>query len=167
MNEPEIPTLNRRLRDEFDRLNAERFGGAIGGYRLWFSRTAVRTHGCINFRLRKIMVSLPLYEQHGWDAVVETLLHEMTHALIHQEGGQSRHSKRFWEELLRRGGTRGKYDVAPKAAYVYACPTCAREFNRLRRLRNPGRYSCVRCDRRYNPLHRLYLKRELAAPAKG
>jgi predicted SprT family Zn-dependent metalloprotease len=155
--------LNLRLLEEYDHLNAERFSGELRDYKLRFSRNQVRTHGCINFRLKKITISLPMYEQHGWDAVVDTLLHEMTHGLLHQRGHHDRHTKLFYRELLARGGTRQKKDVKPKAAYVYACPTCGREFERIRRLKRPWARSCAKCDRRYNPRHRLYLKKDNTA----
>lgn len=158
-----MKTLTDRLRLEFDSLNAERFGGTIPPYKLRFSRTSVYTHGCINFRLGKISVSLPLYEEHGWEAVRQTLLHEMTHALLHLEGGHRRHTRRFWGELERRGGVRTRMDVKPRNPWVYACPTCQREIHRIRRFRNPGRLSCGRCDERFNPKHRLYLKSEKKA----
>jgi predicted SprT family Zn-dependent metalloprotease len=158
MPDPSSDELNTRLHREFDRLNIERFEGKIADHALRFSRNQVRTHGCINFRLRKITISLPMYEQHGWEAVVQTLLHEMTHALLHQEGRQDRHTRLFWRELEKRGGTREKKDVKPGAAYVYACPTCGREIERMRRIKRPWLRSCGRCDRRYNPRHRLYLK---------
>jgi predicted SprT family Zn-dependent metalloprotease len=155
-----IQQLEARLRAEFLRLNAERFGGELQEYRLVFSRNQVRTHGCINFRLRKITISAQMYEQHGWDAVVDTLLHEMTHGLLHQRGHHDRHTKLFYRELLARGGTRQKKLVKPKAAYIYACPTCGREFERMRKLKRPWARSCARCDKRYNPRHRLYLKKD-------
>ncbi|MFH0862685.1 MAG: SprT-like domain-containing protein [Candidatus Altiarchaeota archaeon] len=160
MEEPSIDELNLRIREEFARLNAERFGGELGEHSLRFSPNQVRTHGCINFRLRKITISLPMYEQHGWDAVVDTLLHEMTHALLHQRGSHDRHTKLFYRELIARGGTRQKKDVKPRKAYVYACPTCGREFERMRKLKRPWARSCAACDHRYNPRHRLYLKRD-------
>jgi predicted SprT family Zn-dependent metalloprotease len=158
MDEAGLAALNGRLGEEFARLNAERFGGELPPHMLRFSGRSVRTHGRINFGKREIMVSFPLYEQHGWEAVVNTLLHEMTHALVRQRGWRDGHSRRFWRELGERGGGRARYDVRPKKAYVYACPTCGREFERLRRLKRPWMYSCIRCDGRYNPRHRLYLK---------
>jgi len=152
--------LNARLMEEFDRLNRQRFGGAIEGHSVRFSRTSCRTHGSINFRRKSIRISMPMYEQHGWQAVVNTLLHEMTHALLHRQGAHGRHNKAFWGEFGRRGGVRDRLEVKPRAAFVYACSTCGAEFHRARRLRNPARYSCRRCDRKYNPLHGLYLKRD-------
>ena len=163
MTDADLNILTARLKDEFDRLNRERFGCELYDYRLRFSPNQVRTHGCINFRLRKITISLPMFEQHGWEAVVDTLLHEMTHALLHQRGHHDRHTKLFYRELLARGGTREKKDVNPKAAYVYACPTCGREFERMRKLKRPWARSCAYCDSRYNPKHRLYLKKDKAA----
>jgi predicted SprT family Zn-dependent metalloprotease len=160
MQDYAIEELNRRLREEYFRLNAECFGGELDEHLLRFSRNQVRTHGCINFRLKRITISLPLYEQYGWESVRQTLLHEMTHALLHQQGRSDRHTKLFYAELLKRGGTREKKLVKPKAAYVYACPTCGREIERIRRLKSPWRHSCGKCDKRYNPRHRLYLKRD-------
>ncbi|MFH1054748.1 MAG: SprT-like domain-containing protein [Candidatus Altiarchaeota archaeon] len=152
--------LTLRLRDEFARLNIERFGGLIQEHSVRFSRRSFRTHGSINFRRKQIRVSLQLYEQHGWEAVVQTLLHEMTHALLHQEGRRDRHTKLFWAEFKSRGGVRDKLEVKPVGGFVYACPTCGLEMHRLRKIRHPWRYSCRSCDRRYNPRHRLYLTEE-------
>jgi len=160
MDDLELTNLTERLRQEFDRLNNERFEGVLPAYRLKFSKRAVRTHGNIVFSDRLIRISLRLYLQFGWDAVVQTLLHEMTHAFIHSDGGRGRHGRRFWDEFRRRGGLKEKYDVMPERFHVYACPTCGQEIRRMRRLKRHWRFSCSKCDRKYNPNHRLYLKKE-------
>jgi len=160
MDKAELRGLALRLLQEFDRLNAERFGGVLPKHKLKFSRRAVRTHGCINLTDRVIRISLPMLEQHGWDAVSNTLLHEMTHAFLHLSSQGRAHGRRFWMELESRGGSRIKYDVSPRSCYVYACPTCGLEVPRLRRIKQPWRYSCSKCDSRYNPKHKLFLKRD-------
>jgi len=152
--------LNERLKEEFIRLNKERFDGEIEKYCVRFSKAAVKTHGSINMSRKTIRVSLQMLEQHGWDAVEQTLLHEMCHALIFQNGGQTSHSRRFWSEFEKRGGKRDRIDVKPKASYVYACPTCGVEIERMRRISQPWRYSCISCDKNYNLAHKLYLKRD-------
>jgi len=162
MNKKEFDDLNFRLKAEFARLNNERFDGVIEDYDVRFAKRSVRTHGSINFYRKAIRVSLPLFEQHGWELVIQTLIHEMTHALIHQQGGQARHSKRFWQEFKRRGGVRDRINVKPKTCYVYACPTCGEEFERLRKLKGLRSYSCSICDKEYNPQHKLYLKRDMS-----
>lgn len=159
MDKTEVNALTQRLKMEFDRLNLERFQGVLPHNKLRFSRTAARTHGRINFKTTEIMISLHMYEQFGWPAVENTLLHEMTHVLLHMQGRHDRHTKVFWQEFQRRGGIRDRIDVKPRNAHVYACPTCGTEIHRMRRLKRPWLYSCRRCDRRYNPKHRLYLKK--------
>lgn len=158
LDRKDIDGLEYRLYEEFHRLNRERFDGIILPHRLRFSCCSVRTHGRIELHKRKIMVSLLLYEQYGWNAVVQTLLHEMTHALIHQQGGQARHTKKFWLEFEKRGGIMERYDVKPKSTYVYACPSCEKEYERIKKLVKT--HSCSRCDKKYNPAYRLYLKRD-------
>lgn len=160
MDAETLEDLARKLTQEFHRLNRERFDGIIEDYGLRFSRRAVRTHGSVNYGKKEIMLSLPLYEQYGWNTVVNTLLHEMTHALIHQQGGQNRHTKRFWREFEKHGGVRDNIDVMPEKTHVYACTTCGREFSRMRKIRKLWKYSCIKCDRKYNPKHRLYLRGE-------
>jgi len=160
MEKADMQRLTGMLGKEFKKLNTERFGDEIEDYKLKFSNYSARTHGRISFQKKEIMISLPLFEQYGWEAVSQTLLHEMVHALIHQRGGHNRHTKRFWEEFRRRGGVRDRLEVKPRAAYVYACPTCDAEFERMRRIKRPWLYSCSFCSRGYNPLHRLYLKRD-------
>ncbi len=158
MHDDEIDDLTRVIILEFDRLNKERFDGLLPRYEIFLSGYAARTHGRINLSKRKIMLSLNLYEQHGWDALAMTLLHEMTHALIHELGGRPSHNKRFWAEYEKRGGVRDRIEVQPKSCYVYACPTCESEFRRMRRIKRPWLHSCPKCDRKYNLRHRLYLK---------
>ena len=165
MNKKELVTLTQRLEAEYHRLNTERFGGLLPAHRLRFSHTSARTHGRINFTTGKIMISLPMYEQYGWPAVENTLLHEMTHALLHMMGRHDRHTKLFWSEFKRRGGVRDRVDVKPRNAIVYACPTCDTEIHRMRRLKRPWMYSCRRCDKRYNPKHRLFLKQDRSQTA--
>lgn len=150
--------LDEKLRKEFDRLNIEKFSGQIERYELKFSEYSARTHGRINFKRMHIMISLPMLRQYGWDAVRQTLLHEMCHALIHQQGGHPRHTKRFWSEFQKRGGIRDRLCVKPQRAYVYACPTCDTEFERMRKIKKPWLYSCSRCDKGFNIRHRLYLR---------
>lgn len=144
----------------FESINNECFDSCIKPYKLKFSKYSARTHGRINFRKKEIMISHQMFMQYGWDAVWQTMLHEMCHAYIHQEGGQARHSKRFWNEFEKRGGIREKIYVKPKAAYVYACPTCGVEIERMKKIKKPYLYSCIKCDKNYNMRHRLYLKRD-------
>ncbi|MBU0762937.1 MAG: SprT-like domain-containing protein [Candidatus Altiarchaeota archaeon] len=153
-------TLIGLISREFDRLNTQHFGGSIPMYRFRISRYSARTHGRIDFSKREIMLSLNLYLQHGWDAVVQTLLHEMTHAYLHELGGRSNHTQRFWREFTKRGGVRDKIDVKPKSCYLYACSTCGAEYERMRCMKKPWLHSCPRCDKKYNPLHKLYLKKD-------
>ena len=160
MDEAGIEELTARLKAEFHRLNAKRFSGELDDYAPRLSRSSVRVHGSVNFRRKQIRISLPMYEQNGWGAVVNTLLHEMTHALLHKTGHPGRHTKLFWEEFKRRGGVRDRIDVQPQSCYIYACRTCGREIRRMRKLKRPWMYSCRRCDKRYNPRHRLYLKKD-------
>ncbi|HEX6819219.1 MAG TPA: hypothetical protein VF120_12655 [Ktedonobacterales bacterium] len=47
--------------------------------------------------------------------------------------------------------------------YVYACPSCDKEYLRVRRYTRP--VSCGRCDRHYNPAFLLELRKTLDADA--
>jgi hypothetical protein len=78
----------------------------------------------------------------------------MTHAYVMMNGGTDRHTKRFYRELLKRGGTRKSYDVKPRKAFLYRCPTCGNRTEYMKRL-TKQRLSCSLCDKDYNPLHRL------------
>jgi len=152
--------LSERLKQEYENLNREVFDGELDGYLVRWRKSSIHTHGSINLSRKVINVSLPLYEQFGWDAVTQTLIHELTHALIYQKGGQTRHTKRFWAEFEDRGGIREKYIVKPNTVYIYACCTCGSEIPRIRKLKKPFLYSCMKCDKNYNPKHRLYLQRD-------
>lgn len=47
--------------------------------------------------------------------------------------------------------------------FLYVCPTCGKEYRRVRRYPRP--VSCGACDRSYNPHHLLVLKAEVADEA--
>jgi len=159
--------IEERLADEYGILNRNSFGGKLPKYAIRLSRRAIHTHGSVNFQKREVMISEALFSQHGWEAVRQTLLHEMAHILIHKDGGHARHTKRFWEEFEKRGGVRDRLEVKPKSSYVYACSTCSREIYRSYKIKNPVNYSCLKCDKEYNPDHKLILKRDKGQTSIG
>ena len=147
-----------RLREEFDRLNAEHFGGKLTLPIIEFSLRK-SFGGYYQKREHRIVLSWQANQEYGWDETVNTFRHEIAH-IVHLH-----HRREFWELAHRLGVTRkyARHPLYPKAnkRLVYECPGCRRLIYRQRRLVNS---SCARCDKRYNPDFRFQLVGE-EAPA--
>ena len=146
-----------RLRDEFNRLNAEHFGDKLTLPSIEFSQRK-SFGGYYQKHEHRIVLSWQAYQEYGWDETVNTFRHEIAH-IVHLH-----HRREFWELAHRLGVTRkyARHPLYPKARkrLVYECPGCHRQIYRQRKLTNS---SCARCDKRYNPDYRFYLVREEAA----
>jgi predicted SprT family Zn-dependent metalloprotease len=103
----DLPYL-RRLRAEFQRVNAEFFDGALPEVPLFLSRRMERRNGHFSTRPLEIVISRRLCT-HAQDGEAEnTLRHEMIHLWQHRTGGKLGHGPDFrrWARVL---------DVHPRA----------------------------------------------------
>lgn len=96
-------------------------GFVVGGTTSWFSEinTRIEIEMNINFLLQK-----------DENEVIDTILHEIAHALDIQIRGESFHDK-IWKAIAQGIGCTGdrlyQGSLIPKGVqYVYACPKCGR-----------------------------------------
>jgi predicted SprT family Zn-dependent metalloprotease len=141
-----------RLWAEFHRLNHALFDGKLALSEIRLS-TRKQYGGYYHKGERRIVLSWPAYQEHGWDETLNTFRHEVAH-IVHPD-----HSPGFWALAERLGCTR-RHAMPPLARahaycrYVYECPVChARVFRRKRLVKA----SCGRCDAAFNPTFQLRL----------
>lgn len=146
---PDVDELQRR----FARYNTELFKSKLPEATIRWS-TRMRIAGTCHRHRALITLSRPYHERFP-DDVDDTLKHEMIH--LRYAG----HGPAFKREALRVGASihcREYEGIHPRARYIYACPTCWREFRRTK----PGELFCGRCSRgRLLPQYQLVLKREI------
>jgi predicted SprT family Zn-dependent metalloprotease len=105
-----------------------------------------------------IVISRHFLEQHGPDACVPILRHEIAHhAVHHTSAGRVRpHGREFRAAAARLGAPRyAPAFAAPRTVHGYRCPSCGWTVLRGRRLPRRRRYSCARCAPRYDDRYRL------------
>lgn len=109
---------------------------------------AVRRFGCTHFSTKTITLSKHLVELNEEPRVLNTILHEIAHALAGSGNGHNR----YWRNIARNIGCDGNrlYDssvvAAPKRKYTGTCPNCSRQVQRHRR----DKIACGTCCRKFN-----------------
>ena len=144
----------------YNKLNQQHFEGKLPPCQLELSRRLVRTAGKIWPKVRLIRLSLPYHEQYGLTELSNTILHEMIHLWLYEQGLPSGHTDRFRQKLAEVGlGERIRaLPVPPRPyRYLYRCPTCRREIQTRRKINS----SCGECDTVYNPRHKFKLVSQL------
>lgn len=115
---------------------------------------AVRRAGCTNFRYTRITLSRALTELWSEAEVLDTILHEIAHALVGLEHGHDWTWKRKCVEIGARP-VRCTPASAPKVPgkYVARCPSGHVTY----RTRKPSakRMSCGQCARHFDPRYLL------------
>ncbi|MGB7817670.1 MAG: SprT-like domain-containing protein [Ornithinibacter sp.] len=132
--------MGRRLLREHD----------LGGWTVVADRAKTRAGVC-RFSKRQIGLSAPLTTLHSEEEVLDTILHEIAHALV---GPQHGHDA-VWRAKARELGSSGQRCVpadAPRVPgdWVGRCPA----GHEKHRHRAPTRVmSCGTCSRRFDPDH--------------
>jgi predicted SprT family Zn-dependent metalloprotease len=107
--------------------------------------------GVCRFTTRQIGISAPITALHTEAEVIDTILHEIAHALV---GPQHGHDA-VWRAKARAIGCSGERCVSPESPrvpgdWVGRCPA----GHEKTRHRAPTRLmSCGRCSRRFDPTH--------------
>jgi predicted SprT family Zn-dependent metalloprotease len=124
----------------------ERHG--LSGWRLEVSARLKRTLGLCDYRRRSIRVNAFYAENNPEGVVLNTLRHEVAHALTPGHGHD-----RTWVAAVRLGCTASRVcDEAvllPAGRFHAVCPNCRRTYHKHRlRACQPGRrYYCLACGR--------------------
>lgn len=154
------PITTQLAQEFYNELNWQHFEGKLPGCRLEISARLTRTAGKIWPRLRLMRLSRSYHELYGTAELANTILHEMIHLWLHEQGLPSGHTALF-RQKLRQVGLDDRLRALPVPPrpfrYLYRCPTCRTEVQTRRKINS----SCGRCDRVYNPHHRFKLVRQL------
>lgn len=119
----------------------------LSGWRFGFSRS-VRQFGCCDFTKRIITISKVLTTLNEEARVLNTIRHEVAHALAGWKNGHNN----FWRQKAIELGCDGKrcYDskevTTVERPYIGKCPNCGYETKRYRRQRT----ACSNCCDKYN-----------------
>lgn len=140
------------------------------GWTFAFDR-AHRRIGCCTWRVGEAIVRRLSLSRHfafrlSWEALEDTVRHEIAHALDYETRGRSGHDD-VWKTLAVRCGARPErlHAAIPvdaeRARYVGTCPTCGGEYPFFRRLKRP--HACRRCcdwnnGGRYSEAYRLVIR---------
>jgi predicted SprT family Zn-dependent metalloprotease len=117
------------------------------GWKFTYDR-AVRRFGLCSYKEKTISLSKHLVELNDEKQMIDTMLHEIAHALVGKGHG---HNRTWQRQAVSIGcsGTRcyGREVVRPKAKYSLTCPNCSRVTTRSKLCSG---LACGACCRQYN-----------------
>jgi predicted SprT family Zn-dependent metalloprotease len=114
------------------------------GWRFGFDQ-AKRRLGCCNYSKKWIQLSMPLTKSNGYDQVLDTVLHEISHAIAGHKAGHGP----VWKEIARKVGAKPERCFSaeevnmPEGKFHYQCPACRRGISRHRRMES--QVACKTC----------------------
>lgn len=127
--------------------------------------TAKKRAGACNFTRKRVTLSRYLAAKHPIEAMHQTLLHEIAHALA---GHQAGHGPQ-WREIATRlgyvGGTTHELEVATEhATWIGTCPN-GHEVHRFRRPTATAR-SCAKCSRSFDRRYLIEWRERVPSPGR-
>ena len=116
---------------------------------------AVRRFGCHNGRLKTLSLSRPMTEhENNEKRVINTILHEIAHALDYRKRGYSNHDSE-WKRMAKSIGCSGErcssdsgVDKSQFMKWVATCPSCEREVYYARKTKVDK--ACGSCCKKHN-----------------
>jgi len=123
------------------------------GWRFEFDN-AIRRFGCCKYYSKTITMSRKLTELNDEENVIDTILHEIAHALT-----PGHHHDSVWQAKAREIGCDGNRCYSseevniPESRYIAECKGCGMIHKRNRAKKNLS--SCGKCDNKYNPKYKL------------
>ena len=110
---------------------------------------ARRRHGYCSPRQQVISLSRHFVRLNNERQVLDTILHEIAHAIQYVETKDCNHGKR-WREIAETIGCSGlRLTIAnmPKRKFTGMCPSCERVIQAHKR----SKISCSQCSNKYDP----------------
>lgn len=136
MNVPEAISMAKRAMSEHS-LDAQ-------GWTFGFNH-AKRQLGVCRYASKRIELSLHFVKANGRDAVLDTILHEIAHALAGPSAG---HGPAWKAACLRVGAKPERLDresTMPTGKWRATCPGCQYVYHRHRRPTSGSSYHCRTC----------------------
>jgi predicted SprT family Zn-dependent metalloprotease len=103
-----------------------------------------RSLGFCRYATRTIELSIYLVEHNGADEILDTLLHEIAHALVGPGHGHGPAWKRKCREIGARPVRCGQADM-PAGRWRARCEGCGKRFHRYRKPKRMKGWFCLGC----------------------
>src|SRR5262249_48938208 len=105
---------------------------SLPGWRFTWNRRK-RSLGLCRYREKTIQLSIYFVRDNGLEAVRETILHEIAHALAGEDAGHGP----LWKSVCRRIGCKPERcdngsAIMPKGRWNAQCPACGKTYSRHR-----------------------------------
>ncbi|HEY9676922.1 MAG TPA: SprT-like domain-containing protein [Drouetiella sp.] len=117
-----------------------------------------RQLGVCRENIKRIELSEHYVTMNTREMVIDTILHEIAHAIV---GVQHGHDE-VWKEMCRRIGCTPKscekQAEMPEGDWRAECPTCHKAFNRFRKPKAVRGFYCTECGPELGQLHFKNLK---------
>ena len=133
----------------------ERHG--VGDWSFGWNRRK-RSLGLCRYRERRIELSLYFVRDNGPEMVLETILHEIAHALAGERAGHGA----AWKRMCTRVGCKPERcdkgeAVMPQGKWEARCPACGKAYWRHRRPARNAHYWCRTCGPGLGPV-KFYMR---------
>lgn len=120
----------------------DNFGRSFGGQAVFNNRFRSRG-GDVNVKQSLIRVSRRLYDEHGREAVIGVLRHELCHLFLYRDGLAYTHRSKEFKDLAAAVGAPRfapaiNNDQQPRRyrRFYFACPACGSRFKTNSRLQS-------------------------------
>jgi predicted SprT family Zn-dependent metalloprotease len=142
----------------FAELNNYYFNGEVPVCRIRYNGRFSNSAGRITYSEKPLLIELsPKHFKQNFEALRETLLHEMIHAWLYDRAGDTGHGAAFRKKMRECGMTSIYHDLGnvkpfneSVKRYILRCEKCALEL--LRKRLPSAAMSCGRCSKRgYDP----------------
>ncbi len=154
----EAESLARRLMGEHRLLSK--------GWTFRFNRRK-RAMGVCVYDVKRIELSAFFVAKNDEDAVRDTLLHEIAHALCNPKEGHGPKWKRMCERLGAKPERLCSDAEMPEGRWRATCPGCGEPRSRHRRPMQGRTYHCTKCGREKGKLKwRLYTPQSEVSPPR-
>ena len=108
-----------------------------------FNHRLRTTGGRYHLSTHHIDINPVVFDKHGWQELVDVLLHELCHYHLHLTGQGYQHRDQDFKQLLKAvGGSRYvKPLVEETSAFHYQCDRCGSDFYRKKEI-DVNKYRC-------------------------